>query len=262
MTFKMKYTVKNDFLPIVKKGRRQGIKNLGVKFGTLHDTGNPDSTAHGNVNYYKNSSQVLASAHVFVDDEDIIICIPLDEKAWHVLYDVTLDNELFFDDANDISIGIELSYFPNDKKRTEEAYKKYVWFSAWLAYNFKFDPKNFIGHNKLDPNRKVDPMNALNILGKTYNQLLSDIVKEYEGCIQEVKVATIKEKEAIIMDKHIFSPSNKALLNSTVNLLRRLESKENGIDPKWRLQLLNGELTIDDVLGLIIVALERELIKD
>lgn len=277
----MKYTIKNDLLPIVKTGRRQGFKNLGVKFGTLHDTGNPDSTAQGNVNYYKNSSSVLASAHVFIDDKDIIICIPLNEKAWHVLYNVTTDNAIYGDDANDISIGIELSYFPNDKKRTEEAYKKYVWFSAWLANNYKFNPRNFIGHNKLDPKRKVDPMNALNILGKSYNQLLEDIVKEYEECNKVVSVASdtppilkpiiepvvkpiIKpiEKDVVKMEQELYKPSNKAVLDATALLLRRLEEKEDkALDPKWRLQLLNGTLTMNDYLGIMTVAYIRGLFQ-
>ena len=54
-----------------------------------HDTGNPNSTAQHNVDYYKNTYMQdwdsTASAHFFVDDKECIICVPLDEKAWHVL---------------------------------------------------------------------------------------------------------------------------------------------------------------------------------
>ena len=54
-------------------------------FAVYHDTGNPDSTAQQNVNYYKNTYlqdwASTASAHFFVDDEECIICIPLDESV-------------------------------------------------------------------------------------------------------------------------------------------------------------------------------------
>ena len=49
-----------------------------------HDTGNPNSTAQHNVDYYKNTYMQdwdsTASAHFFVDDKECIICVPLDEK--------------------------------------------------------------------------------------------------------------------------------------------------------------------------------------
>ena len=28
---------------------------------------------------------IVASAHIFVDDKECIVCIPVTEKAWHVL---------------------------------------------------------------------------------------------------------------------------------------------------------------------------------
>ena len=36
-----------------------------------------------------------ASAHFFVDDKECIINVPIDEKAWHVLYDTPTDNYYF-----------------------------------------------------------------------------------------------------------------------------------------------------------------------
>ena len=49
----------------------------GVKFVVAHDTGNPNSTAGQNVAYYEQSrNELSASAHLFVDDREIIECIP------------------------------------------------------------------------------------------------------------------------------------------------------------------------------------------
>jgi N-acetylmuramoyl-L-alanine amidase len=188
MGFKMKYEIKKDYLPVNTK-RRSGEKINKVLFIVLHDTGNDGSTAHGNVNYYKNSANAeSASAHIFVDDKDIIECIPAfenPEKAWHVLYDRPLDNKMFGDDANDAAIGVELCYsYKKGNINNEEAYKRYIWVVAYLCYRYGLNPqKHLVGHCVLDPQRKTDPVNAVSKMGKTYEQLINDITKEYNECI-------------------------------------------------------------------------------
>lgn len=186
MGFKMKYAITTNYIPTGTK-RRSGIKMVGGKpnFGVLHDTGNESSTADANVRYYINSrNEMSASAHTFIDDKAIIECIPLTtgtpEKAWHVLYNVTTDNNLFGADANDKAAGVELCF--GGKINFAEAYKRYVWYNAYLAYKFGFSPTRFVGHHILDPGRKSDPVNALKRYGKTYEQLLKDIVTEYNEC--------------------------------------------------------------------------------
>lgn len=269
MSFKQRYTIKESLLP-TKTLRRSGIKNLGVKFVVVHDTGNPNSTAQGNVNYYKNSANSQsASAHVFIDDKDIIICIPLNEKAWHVIYDVTTDNKIFGDDANDIAIGVELSFFPSDKDRTLEAYKKYVWFNAWLAYTYKLNPKtSFVGHHILDPKRKVDPTTALKVIGKTYQDLLNDIVIEYNECTKvekPIEKPVEKPKEEIKME-NIFNPTSNTIKQCVVDVLKKMENTKlddgtQGLLDTWRIKFLNGQMTESDAMGILYVAISRGLLK-
>lgn len=197
MAFKMKYAIGTSYLP---KGtnRRSGIKAAKIRFIVLHDVGNDGynkktgrrngTTARGNINYYKNSPNISASAHTFIDDAEILECIPAvtaaTEKAWHVLYNKTVDNQMYGDDANDAAIGVELCYFPEDKARSQKAYDKYVWYCAYLAYYFKLDPtKCFVGHETLDPGRKTDPSNGLKWIGKTTAQCIKDIITEYNECL-------------------------------------------------------------------------------
>lgn len=197
MAFKKKYAIGTSYLPKGTK-RRSGIKAAKIRFIVLHDVGNDGynkntgrrngTTARGNINYYKNSPNISASAHTFIDDKEILECIPAvtgtPEKAWHVLYNKTIDNQLYGDDANDAAIGVELCYYPEDKARSLEAYKKYIWYCAYLAYYFKLDPKKcFVGHEKLDPGRKVDPSNGLKWIGKTTAQCIQDIIAEYNACL-------------------------------------------------------------------------------
>ncbi|MCX7610272.1 MAG: N-acetylmuramoyl-L-alanine amidase [Ignavibacterium sp.] len=190
MSFQMKYTVTPTYLTPNTK-RRSGIQMPAVKFIVAHDTGNPGSTAKGNVSYYNRSANDMsASAHIFVDDKEIIECIPAltgkPEKAWHVLYNRTEDNGLYGDDANDVAIGVELCY--GGKINNEEAYKRYVWVLAYICYKFNLDPsKHITGHFILDPQRKTDPENALKTMGKSFKQLLEDVKKEYNNCLQTSK---------------------------------------------------------------------------
>jgi len=253
----MKHTMRNDLLPIGTK-RRSGIKINKVRFGVSHDTGNPNSTAQGNVNYYKNSANdQSASAQVFIDEKEILICIPLDEKAWHVIYEKPIDNQLYGDDANDIAIGIELCYFPNDYNRSLKAYEKYVWFHAWLAYTYKLDiSKDFVGHYTLDPQRKTDPMNAFKVVGKTFAQFLKDVQAEYNDCTKIVLAASVND-DKIKDGVRMFKPSKAVLTREMIAFLDKAKADGVFSSDEWKEKALQGELPIDDVLGLIAAYLNR-----
>lgn len=157
--------------------RRSGQGILGIKFIVAHDTGNPNSTAMQNVNYYINSANEMeASAHTFIDDVNTIECIPQTEKAWHVRRNVLTDNALFGVDANDYALGIELCYFPADPVRTKAAYANYVQYIKDLCTKYKLDPtKHIVGHYKLDPDRRTDPLNAFKYIGKTWEDFIKDV---------------------------------------------------------------------------------------
>ena len=58
-------------------------------FAVYHDTGNPGSTAQQNVDYYKNTYDIdwATTASPFLLMIKNVLFVPLDEKAWHVIYD-------------------------------------------------------------------------------------------------------------------------------------------------------------------------------
>lgn len=189
MSFQEKYTIIPRYLTSGSR-RRSGRPISGeMKFIVAHDTGNPDSTAAGNVRYYENSrNEMSASAHLFVDDKEIIECIPaltgIPEKAWHVLYNVPTDDALYGVNANDAAIGVEYCY--GVRINADEAYKRYVWVMAFVCYRFNLDPKtSVVGHFFLDPRRKTDPVTGLAHSRRTYEQLLRDVIAEYDECTGE-----------------------------------------------------------------------------
>jgi N-acetylmuramoyl-L-alanine amidase CwlA len=166
--------------------RRSGLPISNVRFLVAHDTGNEKSTAAQNVQYYINScKEESASAHLFVDDKEILECIPAlngpPEKAWHVLYNVPKDNELYGCNANDAAIGVEYCFGGNIDP--DKAYAKYIWVLAKLCFVHGLDPsKDITGHFFLDPQRKTDPVTGLAKSRRTYDQLLKDIELEYQEC--------------------------------------------------------------------------------
>lgn len=187
MSWRAKYPITKFHLTTPSK-RRSGILMPEVRGIVAHDTGNPGSTAWGNVRYYENSrDSISASAHLFVDDRDIIECIPIlsktPEKAWHVLYRVLMDNqkEVFGGDSNDLAVGVELCY--GGHVNLQESYKRYVYVMAYICNRFDIDPmKRIWGHYQLDPKRKFDPQTPLKMLGKTIEDLRLDVHKEIQEC--------------------------------------------------------------------------------
>jgi N-acetylmuramoyl-L-alanine amidase len=177
--------VRNDFIAKNTK-RRSGEKIKKVSFIVIHDTGNSGSTAKNNVDYYKRSANDMsASAHVFVDDKEIVKCIPLNEKAWHVRYNVYTDDTLFGANANDEALGIELCYDRTNRKvNNREAYQNFVEYTALLCNEYKLTPsKHLVGHSKLDPARKTDPENAFRFVFKDFTLFVKDVeeeLKKYE----------------------------------------------------------------------------------
>ncbi len=186
MAFQEKYLITPRYLSKPSKRRSGQLITAGVKFIVAHDTGNPKSTADGNVRYYENSrDQKSASAHLFVDDKTIVECIPAltapPEKAWHVLYNVDTDNLLYGHNANDAAIGVEYCF--GDNIDPDEAYRKYIWVMAYICHRFQLDPaKSVVGHFFLDPTRKTDPVTGLAQSRRTYDQLLRDVATEYAAC--------------------------------------------------------------------------------
>jgi N-acetylmuramoyl-L-alanine amidase CwlA len=156
--------------------RRSGQK-LQVKFLVAHDVGNDGSTALQNVDYYiKSANEDFASAHTFIDDQNIIECIPQDEKANHVRRNPTVDNTLFGVEANDCALGVELCYFSKDLQRSKMAYTRYCEYIKALCQKYQLNPStHVVGHYRLDPERRVDPLNAFRLIGKNWEDFIKDI---------------------------------------------------------------------------------------
>lgn len=80
----MAYTYRKDHIPKTTPYNRRPATLLEPTTITIHNTGNPSSTAKNERAWLTNSSNTrTASFHIVIDDKEAIEVIPLNEVAWH-----------------------------------------------------------------------------------------------------------------------------------------------------------------------------------
>jgi N-acetylmuramoyl-L-alanine amidase len=238
MPFLMKYDIIPRYLP--GPSQRRPLQPLQpCRFMVAHDTGNPGSTAANNVAYYTRTAyDMSASAHIFVDDRQIIECIPFltgtPEKAYHVGYNVITDNNRYGVDSNDAAGGVELCY--GGSINLNESYARYVWVMAYSCYTYGLDPlRDIVGHNTLDPARRTDPTEPLRQLGKTFDDFLRDVYNELQAStiVEPDPELWLTAEDANKLILYLSAgwnatedPAARAEFNRLANELRRVSGQE------------------------------------
>ncbi|AWO74987.1 N-acetylmuramoyl-L-alanine amidase [Geobacillus thermoleovorans] len=128
---------------------RPGLKLKGVKKLVLHWTANPGASAANHFTYFDRTiiqAQRYASAHIFVDKNEAINIIPLDEVAYHANDGTYRGVPELKPNANFLSIGVEMcvekdgTFHPDTISRTEDVFVE-------LCKTFKLDPiKDIVRH--------------------------------------------------------------------------------------------------------------------
>ena len=107
------YTYIVKHLP--KNSKKRPGHPMKPKYLTIHDTGNPKSTAQDEANWLTNPLNVSSTGfHIVVDEKNVIELIPPCENAWHAG-----DGEN--GPGNRESIGVELCESGNREKTVENA---------------------------------------------------------------------------------------------------------------------------------------------
>lgn len=237
--------VRFDLLPIGTRRSGQPLTTGKPKFMVIHDTGNINTTAQDNVNYYKNSYNIdwsmVASAHIFVDDKEAIICIPVTEKAWHVLYNTPIDNKWYNLDANDAAFGIEGCYF-TDKVRTQKSLDNTARVAAYLAKFWKIDYKTEApGHQDIQ-NDKIDPGNLLEAAG--YGRDISNfdkIVAKYAEGTKVTLLDKVKSKPGTAkkVENPTPSPKSSVTYQEAISYMKGLKGRYIDFDKAWAFQCMD-----------------------
>ncbi|WP_415425700.1 N-acetylmuramoyl-L-alanine amidase [Staphylococcus borealis] len=240
--------VKYDFLPIGIRRSGQPLTSKKPLFAVAHDTGNPHTTAQTNVNYYKNTYMIdwslVASAHIFVDDKECIVCIPVTEKAWHVIYNTPIDNQWYNADANDVAFGVEGSYFPGNIQRSRKSLDNMARVLAYLCNYWGIDYKTEVpGHQDIQGD-KIDPGNLLEACG--YSRNVKNLDKQIAKYINGVKKSSPSKKlSEKTTQKPTPSPQSVVKYKEAIEYMHSMKGQYIDFDKEFAFQC--ADVTVDYV---------------
>lgn len=149
----------------------QALNPIGL---TIHDTDNEGATAQNNRDYF-NRVYVGASAHYFVDWNNIIQTVPNSEKAWHA-----------GPTANRRYLSIEMCEPRNhNQEQFNTMYQNTVELAADLCKQYNWNASNINSHAWCSATFREtdheDPIEFLKDYGKSWDILLNDIQRAING---------------------------------------------------------------------------------
>ncbi len=137
----------------------------------IHSTATPGATAQNEFNYF-NSQHRAASAHYFVDWQEIIRAIPENEISWHA-----------GQSANIRYLSLEMSEpKEEDPEKFQEVIKRTTWLVADACVRYGWSKDNIYSHQMISEmyreTNHTDPIGYLETYGMTWDNLLQSIEEE------------------------------------------------------------------------------------
>lgn len=114
-------------------------KLTGVKKIVIHWTANFGATANGHYNYFNNLKGRYASAHLFVDKNEALCIVPLNEVCYHANDGSYRGVAELKPNANLLSIGVEMCV-EKDGTFHADTIKRTIAVVAELCKRFQLDP--------------------------------------------------------------------------------------------------------------------------
>jgi N-acetylmuramoyl-L-alanine amidase len=193
----MNYIV--DHIP-KSKTKRPGTKAI-MQYLTIHNTGNPKSTARNERDYLANPINTKsASFHIVIDEKETIECIPLDEVAYHAGTPA----------GNNTSIGIEVCESGDQSK---------VWDNATTLLAKMLNERDW-GVDKLRAHKSWSGKECPRLILPRWDEFVKEVSDKMQG-IEATKIKemnTGKVLEGIIIDGVSYMQVNELRkLGKTVN---------------------------------------------
>ena len=126
---------------------RSGRNGNSIKYIVCHFTGNQNDKASGNANYFRSVNR-QASAHYFVDDNEIVQVVREGDTSWHCG-----DGNGRYGITNSNSIGIEMCATNGDI--SEKTIENTLWLVKSLMNKYGIDIDHVVRH--YDASRKCCP---------------------------------------------------------------------------------------------------------
>lgn len=118
-----------------------------VKYIVIHYTGNKGDTAYNNAKYFKNGSR-NASAHYFVDEDNIYLSVPETARAWHCGGSLqgSTGHSFYKVCTNDNSIGIEMCLLDKNGNIRNDTVETAITLTRSLMQKYSVTASNVIRH--------------------------------------------------------------------------------------------------------------------
>lgn len=152
---------------IIHRGlARTGVKLVEINNIVIHYTGNPNSTAQNNRDYFDKLDTEVCSHFVIGLDGEIIQCVPIDEKS-------AASNNRNLD-----TISIEVCHPDESGKFNQATYNSLIKLTAWLCDNSGIKAEDVIRH--YDITGKECPKYFVDNTSE-WNDFLNDVKTELEN---------------------------------------------------------------------------------
>lgn len=209
-----------------------------IKYIVIHYTANNGDTAYSNTNYFKSANR-NASAHYFVDENEIWQCVEDKNIAWHC--GANSYKHPYCRNSN--SIGVELcSYMSNRKYAFKpKTIDNAVWLVRELMAKYNIPITNILRH--YDVTRKICPEPYVRD-GKLWNDFKHRLTEEDNEMVTNTK---------IIINGKNYTVSRILKDNKNYICLKDLETIgfEVGYDSENKIPILSNrpeelDLVVDD----------------
>ena len=153
----------------------------GIRYIVIHYTANLGDTAKNNADYFARE-KVKASAHYFVDENEIWNSVPIEKAAWHCGGDLQgSGGYTFYGKCNNTnSIGVEICMLTKNAVIRKDSIRHAAKFVRWLMQRYGIDAGHVIRHYDVTGKQCPAPMVVDPKLWASFKAMLSEEQEETE----------------------------------------------------------------------------------
>jgi N-acetylmuramoyl-L-alanine amidase len=248
-----------DHIPTTTPYNRRPAHPLAPKFITIHNTGNPASTARNERAYLTNPGNTrTASYHIVIDEREAIECIPLDENAWAAGDGSGLAS------GNRTSIHIEICESGNYAQTLNHAVELTAKLLKQYGLTVEQLKRHFDWSGKICPRLMYDGgkwTGWMDFKNKVAQKLQANAAKPDSSSnapsdiVSGVKPATPATPQAEAASDLQLSTSERKML---VDALKSFKQQNLLSDVKWIDKAEIGTLTLSELAWLNVIILSRK----
>lgn len=129
-------------------------RSAAVRYVVVHYTGNKGDTAKNNADYFANNSGLEASAHYFVDENEIWRSVPEEDTAWHCGSKAYVHPEC----RNANSIGVEVCMWDKQGNVRQGSIDRAALLVRELMEKYDIDVEHVVRHYDVTGKKCPAPM--------------------------------------------------------------------------------------------------------